>query len=445
VTGLAATGGAAPATGAAPASGPAAAGGAAAGGASPAAGAPPRIDPLGTALRTDPYPTYRQLRAAGPVCRAGPGIYAVTRYADVAALIRDERVDQEVPAQYRRQLPAPAQDAVDLRYIVSAVHPPLHTRIRRLLSRALNPSVIRRMRERIETTTDELIAAALDRGGFDAVTELAVPLQTMVACELVGVPVEDRAEVCQRAVELGRALILVPFVDPAVGDGSAQARWLRGYVTELMARRRRQRGDDLVSHLVDAADAAETAAETADAGDGLTDDEIADNVVFLFFAGFETSMHMVSGGLATLLRFPDQLARLRADRSLLPTAVEELLRFDPPIQWIGRTTAARLELGGRTIRPGRFLLLLLGSANRDERQFAEPDRLDIGRHPNRHVSFGSGIHHCLGVQLARAEGAAVLDRLVRRCAAVELAGEPQLRPHPNLRGHTRVPVAVRPA
>jgi cytochrome P450 len=405
---------------------------------------PPRVDPLGPLLRVDPYPAYRRLRAAGAVCRAGPGTYAVTRYADVAALLRDERVGHDIPEELGRQLPEP-EDGVDLPNLVSVLGPPAHTRIRRLLSRALNPTVVRRMRRRIEERADELVGDALARGGFDALADLAVPLQTTVACELIGVPPEDRAEVCRRAVELGRALILVPFVDPELGDGADQGRWLRGYVLDLLAARRRQPRDDLLSHLAGAGVGTGAGADNGDGADRLTDDEIADNVVFLFFAGFETSIHMVAGGCATLLRFPDQLARLRADRSLLPTAVEEVLRFDPPIQWIARTTSARLELGGRTIRPGRFLLLLLGSANRDERQFADPDRLDIGRHPNPHLSFGGGMHHCLGVQLARAQGAAVFETLLARCAGIELAGEPELRPHPNLRGHLRVPVAVTPA
>jgi cytochrome P450 len=402
---------------------------------------PPRIDPLGPLLRVDPYPAYQRLRAAGPVCRAGPGTYAVTRYADVAALLRDERVGHDIPEELRRQLPEPDDSGVNLPHLVSVLGPPAHTRIRRMLSRALNPALVRRLRRRIEERVGELIDEALARGGLDALADLAVPLQTTVACELIGVPPGDRAEVCRQAVALGRALIVVPFVDPDLGNGASQGRWLRGYVMDLLAARRRQPRDDLLSHLAGAG----AGADAHNGADRLTDDEIADNVVFLFFAGFETSIHMVAGGCATLLRFPDQLARLRADRSLLPTAVEEVLRYDPPIQWIARTTSARLELGGRIIRPGRFLLFLLGSANRDELQFADPDRLDIGRHPNPHLAFGGGIHHCLGVQLARAQGAAVFDALLTRCAGIELAGEPELRPHPNLRGHVRVPVAVTPA
>jgi cytochrome P450 len=398
------------------------------------AGQPPRIDPLGPLLRADPYPAYRRLRAAGPVCRAGPGTYAVTRYADVAALLRDERVGHEVPAELSRQLPEPREGGVELPNLVSVLGPPAHTRIRRQLGRALNPAVVRRLRRLIEERTAELVGEALARGRFDAVADLAVPLQTTVACELIGVPSEDRAEVCRRAVALGRALILVPFVDPELGDGADQGRWLRAYVGALLARRRREPRDDLMSHLAG-----------ADGSDGLSDDEIADNVVFLFFAGFETSIHLVAGGCATLLRSPGELARLRADRSLLPSAVEEMLRFDPPIQWIARTTSARLELGGRIIRPGRFLLLLLGSANRDEQQFADPDRFDVSRHPNPHLSFGGGIHHCLGVQLARAQGAAVFGTLLARCATIEPAGMPEPRPHANLRGHVRIPVAVTPA
>jgi cytochrome P450 len=170
-----------------------------------------------------------------------------------------------------------------------------------------------------------------------------------------------------------------------------------------------------------------------------------DNVLFLLHAGVETSMGLVSNGCAALLRHPHQLTRLRAEPGLVPVAVEEFLRYDPPIQSSTRVAKEPIELGGHKIRTGRAVRLLLGSANRDERVFADPERLDVTRHPNPHLGFGGGVHHCLGSALARQVGGAVFDRLVRRCAVIEPAGPPVRRLHASLRSFAHLPVAVRPA
>ncbi|WP_199434065.1 cytochrome P450 [Qaidamihabitans albus] len=399
-------------------------------------GLPPKFDALDPELLIDPYPLYRRLRDESPLCRGGPATWAVTRYADVAALLRDPRVGHAFPEELGRpDRLLGTRPNFELPTVVSAIEPPAHTRIRAALSQALTPPVVRGMTALIERTVDELLDTALQRGEFDAVTELAFPLQVAMTCTLVGVPEEDRAEVTRHGVALGRSLILFPFVSPELGDGVPEARWLRDYVAGLVAQRRRRPEDDLVSTLVT------TAGRTGE----LSTDEIVDNVVFLFFAGFETSIHLLASGLSALLSFPDQLARLRADPSLMTTAVEELARYDAPIQWIVRVTSEPVEAAGRTVRAGRMLLLLLASANRDDRQFADPDRVDIGRRPNGQLSFGSGIHRCMGLHLGRAQAAASLRGLLRRCAELEAAGPPVVRPHPNLRGYAAVPVAVRAA
>jgi cytochrome P450 len=401
-----------------------------------AVGLPPRLHPLDPVLLDNPYPTYARLRRASALCRGGPATWAVMRYAEVAALLRDPRVGHEFPDEFQRPFTqVGGQPNLELPRIVSALEPPQHTRIRNLISKALSPAVIRRMSGRIRQRADQLLDVALDRGEMDAFADLALPLQVSVACELVGVPERDRAAVSRHAMDLGRALILIPFVSEVRGNGEAEARWLREYVTRLVAERERRPRTDLVSRLL----------TVRRDGDRLTADEIVDNVVFLFFAGFETSIHLVANGCAALLRFPDQLARLRADRSLIPSAVEEILRYDAPIQWIARMTAAPVDIGGRTVKRGRVLLLVLASANHDDRRFAHPEQLDVARQPNPHLSFGGGIHHCLGVVLARTQGAIVFDRLLERCAALEAAGPPVLRAHPNLRGYSRVPVMVRAA
>jgi cytochrome P450 len=257
-------------------------------------------------------------------------------------------------------------------------------------------------------------------------------LQLLIASDLLGIPEPDRAEVSRYAMDLGRAIILVPFVTPERGNGDAEAGWLRRYVAALLPGRRRAGGDDVISAMLRA----------EHDGQRLTDDEVIDNAVFLLFAGFETSIHLIAGACAALLAFPDQLARLRADRSLIPTAVEEILRYDAPLQWVSRMPSEPVEVDGRVLKPGRVALLMLGSANHDGRQFTEPARLDVGRQPNPHLSFGGGPHHCLGVLLARAQGAIVLGTLLDRCAVIEPAGAPVRRLHPNIRGYASVPMMV---
>lgn len=411
---------------------------------------PPKFDVFDPALLDDPYPTYARLREAGILCRAGPATWAVTRHAEISALLRDHRLGHGVPAGLDRR-PAllgatPYPDVMsrvrdvaapngELPSLVSALDPPEHTRIRGLLTRALNPAVVRRLTTVIAEAADELMDALLDRRQGDVVDDFALPLQTRVACDLLGVPGPDRREVAAKAAALGRAIILIPFVTPERGNGEKEARWLRDYVANLVRERRVRRGTDLISSMIAVRHGA---AE-------LREHEIIENAVFLFFAGFETTIHLIASGLVELARRPHQWARLVDDRSLIPTAVEEILRFDAPLQWISRVTVEPVELGGRVLRPGRFVLMLLASGNRDARRFSNPDDLDVGRHPNPHLSFGGGAHHCLGVLLARAHGAVVFDRLVSRCAAIELLAEPVRRHHPNVRSYARVPLAVRPA
>ncbi|CAA9441405.1 MAG: Putative cytochrome P450 hydroxylase [uncultured Pseudonocardia sp.] len=394
---------------------------------------PPRFDAFDPGLLVDPYPLYARLRRS-PLCRGGPATWVVTRYADVATLLRDPRVGHAFPESLGRpERLLGARPNFRLPTIVSAIEPPDHTRLRGVMSRVLTPPRVRRTAERIRETVDELLEPALQTGRLDVLRDLASPLQVITTCDLVGVPVEDRAEVSSRGIALGRSLILFPFESDELGNGEADAAWLRGYVADLVALRRARPADDLVSELVAEAD---TTGE-------MSLDEVVDNVVFLFFAGFETSIHLMASGVANLLRHPDELARLRADPDLLGTAVDELARFDAPIQWIARVTGEPVEVGGRTVRAGRMLLLLLASANRDERRFPDPDRIDVGRRHNAHLSFGSGIHRCMGLLLARAQASVSLGRLLERCAELEPDGEAVVRPHPNLRGYASVPVGVR--
>jgi cytochrome P450 len=398
---------------------------------------PPKFDALDPAVLEDPYPTYARLRRAGPLCRAGPGRWMVTRYADVAALLADARLGNRLADDGRPVSTfgfGPA--GMLMQRMLSGREPPDHTRLRQLMNTAFNPKLIRRLRAQISDLVDELLTPALDCGRFDAVTDLAFPLQASVVSELVGIPSRDRNKVWPEAMHLGRHFIPYGLPSPEQAAAADQmATRLREYVAGLLEERRGAPRDDLISRMRAAAE---------DRGEVTTEDVI-DNLVFLCFSGFETTINVIATACVVFLQHPDELARLRTDRSLMSTAVEELLRYDAPAQYTLRITQKPIEIGDRTIKQGRMVLLSLGSANRDEHRFTDPERFDIGRYPNPHVSFGGGIHHCLGWALARMEVETVLRALLDRFATFEPAGEAVRLPHPNFRAHTSVPVSVRPA
>ncbi|MGC5052494.1 cytochrome P450 [Micromonospora sp. DT48] len=390
---------------------------------------PPKVDPL--EILDDPYPTYAELRAAGPLCRFGPGVWGVTRHADVTALLRDPRLGSEFPADYHRISGGGGAATQLLRRILLYRDPPAHTRLRRLVGKALTPAVVRRMRADIAALADELLSAAWARGEFDGVAEVAYPLPVRVICRLLDLPVAAGDELRQRATDLGRAFNqIVPQEAGPRADSAAT--WLRGYVADRLAGRRADPDGDLLSQLL--------AAE--DQGDALTHEEVVDNAVFSFFAGFETTVHLIATGLAALAGDDSRQRQLHQDPTLVPTAVEEFLRYDSPIQGVARFVREPIELGGRIIRPGRVLVLMLGSANHDEAVFADPGRLDIARRPNPHVAFGGGAHLCLGAYLAREEATAVLGWLARRGELLRPSGAAAREPGSPFRGYARLPLRV---
>lgn len=393
---------------------------------------PLRFDPLAPEILDDPYPAYARLREAGPLCRMGPGSYGVTRHRDVAALLKDRRLGSEFPDAYHRASAGDGAAGGFFRRIVLYRDPPDHTRLRRLLGQAFSTRLVRDTEPRIGELVDDLLAPARDTGRFDAVTDLAFPLPVMVVCALMGLSAEDRDLIRPRAVDLGKAFAaVVPEKDRAAAD--AAVTWLREYLESVLAERARRPGDDLLSRML--------AAE--DDGATLSHAEIVDNAVFSFFAGFETTMNLLATGCAALLDHPGQLARLRADRTLLPSAVEEFLRYDAPIQGTARLIHEPVTVGERTLRPGRVLVLLLGSANRDGTVFRDPDRLDVGRDPNPQVSFGGGPHHCMGAVLARLEARVAFGKLLDTFATLESGGAAMRRTDSSFRAYGTVPVRVR--
>jgi cytochrome P450 len=394
---------------------------------------PPRYDPTDPELVDDPYPTYTRLRAAGPLVRFGPGGFGVTRYADVAALQRDPRLGSEFPDEYHEMSVGLGPAAQFFARIMLYRDPPEHLRLRRLMGKAFSPALVRALRTHIGELVDELLDAALARGSADLVTDLAYPLPVLVICKMMGIPAQARTDVRDRATALGRAFsAIVPQTARAGADEAVL--WLRAHLGELLDQRRRAPGDDLLSALLAA----------QEQGESLTPDEIVDNTVFAFFAGFETTVHLITTGCAALLAHPGEYAKLRADPALVPGAVEEFLRYDAPIQGTARLVREPVEIGGRTIRAGRVVVLMLGSANHDERVFADPARLDVTRSPNPHLTFGGGAHLCLGAFLARTEGAVVFDRLVRRLAPMRAAGPAVRQTDTPFRGYDSIPVLLSP-
>ncbi|MEU6217674.1 cytochrome P450 [Streptomyces sp. NPDC047022] len=394
-----------------------------------------KFDSRDPAVLQNPYPIYRELRDSGGLSRGGPGQWVVSRYDDVAPLLRDRRLSHEYPPEYHEFSTGEGPAQSFFQRIVLDRDAPDHTRLRRLMAQAFSPRLIQQMHGYVERKVGELLTPALERGTFDAVTELAFPLPVSVVCELVGIPPVDRDLVRPYAIDLAKAFALyVPEEDRAAAHGAVA--WLREYIGELLRGRRASLGEDLLSRMIVAEDAEQP-------GGRLTAEEIVDNTVFLFFAGFETTTNLIATSVAALVDHPDQAARLRRDPELLPGAVEEFLRFDAPIQATARLVREPVEVGGRTVRAGRVLVLLLGSANHDERRFAAPERLDVGRAPNPQLSFGGGAHHCLGAHLARIEGRAAIGWLLRHAPALKAAGEVVRRPSVTFRSYRSVPVALR--
>lgn len=393
----------------------------------------PRFDSLDPAVLNDPYPVYAALRCAGPVCRGGPGQWVLTRHQEVSSCLRDRRLSHYFPEAFRRFSAGVGPSAAFFRHILLDRDPPQHTVLRNLLNSCF-PDSLAALAPRIQILVDELLAPALDGESFDIVSQLACQLPVSLICALLGFPASDRMLVAPHAGNLARGFgIRVPEEDRTLADGAVV--WFREYVQSAMQERRLiPRGDGLSKILAQEKSHPE-----------VTNEELVDNVIFLFFAGFDTTTNLIGNGMAALLQFPGQMHRLGSDRGLIPSAVEEFLRFDPPIQTVARLTLEPIEIAGTTIRPGRVAVLLLGSANRDERRFEKPDVLDVGRKDNAHVAFGGGPHYCLGAALARLEAETVFRTIFERFATLERAGEPVRLPRPNFSSYVSVPIRGKPA
>ncbi len=390
------------------------------------------FNPMDPEFIADPYPTYHRLRAEDPVHRSPLGFWVLTRYEDVVTALRDPRLAKEaiaavIAARYGAAMPAMGLSMLDR-------DPPDHTRLRGLVNKAFTPRVVEGLRPHIQKIVDGLLARVEGVGSMDLIEEFAYPLPVIVICQMLGVPVEDRERFKEWGLDIARGLdaILLPPDSDVAQRSAAARRALADYFRALIAERRTSPRGDLLSALI--------AAE--EAGDKLSEDELLATCILLLVAGHETTVNLIGNGTLALLRHPDQLRRLREDPRLIGSAVEELLRYDGPVQRTTRIPSAEVTIAGRTIGKGEMVMPFIGAADRDPAQFPDPDRLDITRTDNRHIAFGWGIHFCLGAPLARVEGQLAINTLVQRLPKLALATDtPDYRQSLTLRGLNALPVA----
>ena len=367
------------------------------------------FNPFLPSFEADPYPAYASLRASEPVhFSAALQAWVLTGYEECEAVLRDDAAFSSSPLTARGQLAAVLQEqrrAFPLGEVptVLSSDPPVHTRLRTLLNRAFTPRAIEGLRPRIEELAVALLAEARAGERFDAIGGFAQPLPIIVIAELLGVPSSDRDRFKRWSTAIARTTNVLN--SPAVLEAAREATVeLVAYMDEILARRRREPGADILTALL----------EAEEDGARLSHEELLAFSILLLLAGHETTTNLIGNGLLALAQHPEQAARLRAEPALAPSAVEELLRYDSGVQGVIRFARGAVELGGCAIEEGATLLLMLGAANRDPRQFEEPDALDLGREPNRHLSFGRGIHFCLGAPLARLEGQIAFAALLER-------------------------------
>ncbi|WP_354382985.1 cytochrome P450 [Streptomyces sp. PvR034] len=386
----------------------------------------PVADPVGGPelftweFATDPYPAYAWLREHAPVHRttlpSGVEAWLVTRYADARQALADQRLSKN-PVHHAEpgKTGIPGERSAGLMTHLLNIDPPDHTRLRRLVSKAFTPRRVAEFAPRVQELTDHLIDAFARKGEADLIHEFAFPLPIYAICELLGVPREDQDDFRDWAG------MMIRHGGGPRGGVARSVKKIRAYLGELIHRKRDDLGDDLISDLIRA----------SDHGDHLTEAEATAMCFVLLFAGFETTINLIGNGTYALFRNPDQRALLQeslaaGDRALLETGIEELLRYDGPVELATWRYATRpLTLGGQDIPAGDPVLVVLAAADRDPARFDDPDALDLSRSDNQHLGYGHGIHYCIGAPLARLEGQTALATLLTRLPDLELAVPPE--------------------
>ena len=402
----------------------------------------PLWDPFDPAFRADPYPYYDRLRTEAPAYRAPGGPTVLTRYIDVFATLRSNEVSRDVEANAIVE----STDEVGLRRrerrrggakSILNLDPPDHTRLRRLVSKAFTPRQIELLRPGIEQMVDAALDDAADRGGIELIDDLAFPVPFQVISELLDMPTDRADELRDWSQALTASLEpAATLTDLDAAEAAVLA--LVPYLIQVIEERRSAPGDDLLSALL----------AVEDDGDVLSFEELISVVVLLYVAGHETTVNLIGNGTLALLRHPDQLDRWRHDPSLDATAIDELLRYDGPVQHTVRVAMQPMSFADATggtvvVEPGHTILTVLGAANRDPAMFDDPHTLRLDR-PNaaRHTAFSAGIHYCLGASLAKLEATVAITRLIRRFDRIELAAEPHWRDRITIRGVDRMPLTI---
>lgn len=391
------------------------------------------FNPFDPDVHANPYPTYSRLRTTDPVHQSPFGGLILTRYADIAQVLRDPRMSSD----FRNiELPfdvvqGPAQQLEERQPSMLFLDPPDHDRLRNLVHKAFTARRIERLRSTISAVVDDLIARARERGRMDLVADFAYPLPVTIICDLLSVPVEDQEVFRKWSRDLVQTLdpiVTQETMMQALASGDA----FKDYFRKLIDERRKDPQDDLLSALI--------AAE--DEGNKLTEEELLVTLTLLLVAGHETTVNLISNGMHALLTHRDQWELLKSDSSITRSAIEELLRFDSPVQFVARIPTEDVEIDGHHVVKHREIVCILGAANRDPAQFTEPDRLALRRADNRHLAFSAGTHFCLGASLARLEGQIAISALADQLPDIELDGPIERRPTVTLRGLDRLPVSI---
>ncbi len=389
-------------------------------------------NPVARRNTQNPYPVYAALRNKGQAHRSRLlNAWIFSHYRDVDAILRDwQRFSSDgrkarTPGK-RTVIPDPGTPSL------LSLDPPDHRRLRSLVSKAFTPRAVNALEPHIRSLMHELLDGIEDLSGFDLMEVVARPLPVIVIAEMLGVPVEDRSRF--RSWSDRRARILEPTIDAEErADAVLAGNDLTAYFGPIIGERRADPKDDILSGL----------AQAEEEGDRLDEGEMIALLRLLLVAGNETTVNLIGNGMLALLRHPEQLQRLRDDPSLIPSAVEELLRYDSPVQLDLRRTVEDCEVNGVPVSKGDDIVLLIGGANRDPRQFGDPDGLDVGRDEGSHISFGRGIHACIGAPLARLEARIALEILLERFSSIRLSGPPpEFRGSIVLRGLESLPVAA---
>ncbi|XYH98372.1 cytochrome P450 [Sorangium sp. So ce1128] len=388
------------------------------------------MNPFPDEMRRDPYPLYDQMRSGSPVLHVAPlDLWMIFDYEGVKRAQTDHEAFSSV-------VTPPTGKAPD--WIVFS-DPPRHTKLRAIVLRAFTPRSVAALEPRVRELSRELLDERIERGEMDLAADYAGPLPTMVIAEMIGIPLEDRARLLRWSeviVNLSHAVSGAEEAARAMSEHAAAKEEMRGYLADLLGARRRAPKDDLLTRLVEA---------EVD-GERLTEGEILDLFQLLLAAGTETTTNLIDNAILCFIESPGELSRLRGAPELLPSAIEEVLRYRSPVQMVYREARRDVALHGQVIPAGKLVLPVIGSANRDPQQFREPGRFDIARDPNPHVAFGHGIHFCIGASLARLEARIALSDLLWRLRGIELASKEPWEPRKalNVHGPARLPICFEP-